>query len=53
MRASTWYTARPLAERAVLSSVRYYRDLTVTHTDEAYMRRHHELDERAIYFIKT
>jgi len=51
--ARSLLAAPTLAERAVLSSVRYYRDLTVTHTDEAYMRRHHELDERAIYFIKT
>uniref|UniRef100_A0A7S0P1X8 Amine oxidase domain-containing protein n=2 Tax=Calcidiscus leptoporus TaxID=127549 RepID=A0A7S0P1X8_9EUKA len=41
------------AERRVLGSVEYFEDLSVTHTDEAYMRRHNEIDGRAIYFIKT
>jgi hypothetical protein len=40
-------------ERKVLRNVEYFRDLTVTHTDEAYMRRHNEVDERAVYFIKS
>jgi len=41
------------AERSVLSSVDYFRDLSVTHTDDAYMRKHNEVDGKAIYFIKT
>lgn len=41
------------AERSVLGGVRYFHDLTVTHTDEEYMRRHNEVDGRAIYFIKS
>eukprot|EP00931_Biecheleriopsis_adriatica_P042437 TRINITY_DN24194_c0_g1_i2.p1 TRINITY_DN24194_c0_g1~~TRINITY_DN24194_c0_g1_i2.p1 ORF type:complete len:479 (+),score=92.73 TRINITY_DN24194_c0_g1_i2:77-1513(+) len=40
-------------ERQVLSSVQYFFDLTVTHTDAEYMQRHNEVDDRAIYFIKT
>ena len=27
--------------------------IQVTHTDEEYMRRHYEVDGRAIYFIKS
>ena len=42
-----------LAERCVLGAVEYFDDLTVTHTDEDYMRAHNEVDGRAIYFIKT
>ena len=43
-------------ERHVLGSVRYYDDVTYTHSDEAYMREHYELhadapDERPDYFI--
>lgn len=40
-------------EKSVLSSVEYFRDLSVTHTDAAYMRKHNEVDGKAIYFIKT
>lgn len=42
-------------ERRVLSSVTYYNDLTVTHTDEEYMRAHNDGidDKRAIYYIRT
>jgi len=40
-------------ERQVLSSVQYFFDLTVTHTDTEYMKRHNEVDDRAIYFINT
>eukprot|EP00928_Gymnodinium_smaydae_P048182 TRINITY_DN321_c0_g3_i1.p1 TRINITY_DN321_c0_g3~~TRINITY_DN321_c0_g3_i1.p1 ORF type:complete len:531 (+),score=58.26 TRINITY_DN321_c0_g3_i1:61-1653(+) len=40
-------------ERRVLSSVQYFLDLTVTHTDRDYMKRHNDVDDRAIYFIKT
>ncbi|KAL1525431.1 hypothetical protein AB1Y20_020289 [Prymnesium parvum] len=42
-----------LAERWVLGSVEYFHDLTVTHTDHEYMQRHAEVDERAMYYIKT
>jgi predicted NAD/FAD-binding protein len=43
-------------ERHVLSSVRYYDDVTYTHSDEAYMREHYELhtdtpDEQPDYYI--
>lgn len=41
------------AERSVLGGVEYFHDLTVTHTDDEYMRKHNELDERAVYFIKS
>ena len=42
-------------ERRVLSSVKYFNDLTVTHTDEEYMREHNDGidDKRAIYYIRT
>ena len=40
-------------EKSVLSSVEYYHDLTVTHTDAEYMRSHNEVDGKAIYFIRT
>ena len=42
-----------LCERRVLSSVRYFHDLTITHTDEEYMRTHNVVDGRAIYFIRS
>ncbi len=48
------------AERSCLSNVHYFDDVTVTHTDEAYMRRHYELgrgsgssDGGFMYFIRT
>ena len=37
----------------MLSSVEYFHDLTVTHTDLEYMRAHNEVDDRAIYYIRT
>jgi len=40
-------------ERRVLSSVEYFDDLTVTHTDGEYMGALNEVDGRAIYFIRT
>ena len=40
-------------ERRVLSSVEYFHDLSVTHSDEAYMAKHNEVDGRAIYFIRS
>ena len=40
-------------ERQVLSSVEYFSDLTITHTDEIYMKEKNEVDDRAIYFIRT
>ena len=47
-------------ERWILGSVRYYDDVTVTHCDEAYMRRHYEYSggtaeeaDRTDYFIYT
>ncbi len=44
-----------LRDRAVLGSVQYFHDITVTHTDREYMERYYELeDERADqYFIRT
>lgn len=48
-----------LLERWILGSVRYYDDVTVTHCDEAYMRKHYEYDgtgeeaDRTDYFIYT
>ncbi|CAB9499591.1 flavin-containing amine oxidasedehydrogenase [Seminavis robusta] len=42
-------------ERRILGSVEYFHDLSVTHTDRAYMTKYYEdvEKERAIYFIKT
>eukprot|EP01063_Lacrimia_lanifica_P007744 TRINITY_DN14985_c0_g1_i1.p1 TRINITY_DN14985_c0_g1~~TRINITY_DN14985_c0_g1_i1.p1 ORF type:complete len:580 (+),score=217.78 TRINITY_DN14985_c0_g1_i1:131-1741(+) len=40
-------------EKRVLGAVEYYLDLTVTHTDEEYMKRHNDVDGKAFYFIKT
>lgn len=48
--------AKPsLRERAVLGSVQYFHDITVTHTDRKYMERHYELDDERgdQYFIRT
>ncbi len=51
LRKPSWW------ERRVLSSVKYYDDVTVTHCDEAYMKAHYELkpeapdSERQDYFI--
>ena len=44
-----------LRERAVLGSVQYFDDITVTHTDRAYMERYYELDDERgdQYFIRT
>ena len=49
-RQATWM------QRQALGNVRYYRDVTVTHTDLEYMRKHYEIDmeERAdMYFVRT
>eukprot|EP00045_Choanoeca_perplexa_P019564 m.3145 g.3145 ORF g.3145 m.3145 type:complete len:476 (-) comp4584_c0_seq1:3-1430(-) len=42
-------------ERRVLGSVTYYNDISVTHEDEAYMRRHYEFDNDRgdMYFVRT
>jgi len=40
-------------ERRVLAGVEYFHDLTVTHTDAEYMAEHNEIDDKAIYFIRT
>lgn len=40
-------------ERRVLGRVEYFHDLSVTHCDEAYMKRNFHVDGKAIYFIKT
>ncbi len=45
-------------ERRVLGSVRYYDDVTYTHTDSGYMQRHYcmspvQAQERPMYFIKS
>ena len=48
--------ARPSRlERFVLGNVQYYDDITVTHGDLEYMRRHYEIDlaRPDQYFIKT
>ena len=47
--STTWW------ERRVLGSVRYYDDVTFTHSDEAYMREHYELggSTKTDYFIHT
>lgn len=48
-------TSTRWAERRVLGSVTYYNDISVTHEDEEYMRRHYEFDnERGdMYFVRT
>lgn len=40
-------------ERRILRTVEYFHDLSVTHCDEEYMKKHFEVDGKAIYFIKT
>jgi predicted NAD/FAD-binding protein len=48
--------ARPsFRERRVLGAVQYFHDITVTHTDRAYMDRYYELDDARgdQYFIRT
>jgi predicted NAD/FAD-binding protein len=43
-------------ERYVLGQVRYYHDVTVTHTDEEYMDRYYEMDQHRrtdMYFVRT
>jgi predicted NAD/FAD-binding protein len=46
---ATWW------ERRVLGSVKYYDDVTYTHSDEAYMREHYELggSTKTDYYIYT
>ena len=43
------------AERRVLGAVQYFNDLTVTHTDRAYMERYYDLDDGRgdQYFVRT
>jgi predicted NAD/FAD-binding protein len=43
-------------ERNVLGRVRYFHDVTVTHTDEAYMDRYYQMDpdrRTDMYFVRT
>jgi len=41
-------------ERMVLSSVKYYDDVSITHTDKAYMEKHYQCNRATdMYFIKT
>ena len=45
-------------ERRVLGAVRYYNDVTYTHTDVGYMQRHYCMSpahavEQPMYFIKS
>ena len=42
-------------ERQVLGSVQYFHDITITHTDRAYMERYYELDDSRgdQYFVRT
>ena len=46
-------TDQSFLEKSILNNVQYFSDLTVTHTDETYMRKHYDVDEKAIYYIKT
>ena len=41
-------------EKFFLGNVRYFDDLIVTHTDEEYMKKHYELDDKKnpMYFVK-
>jgi len=43
------------AERWVLGRVRYFNDITVTHTDAAYMHKHYDVDEARgdQYYVRT
>ena len=40
-------------ERRLLSGVEYFDDVTVTHTDAAYMSAHYEMAGKPMYYIKT
>lgn len=42
-------------ERRVLGNVRYFNDITVTHTDAAYMQRHYDVDAARgdQYYVRT
>jgi predicted NAD/FAD-binding protein len=42
-------------ERLIFRNIKYYDDVSVTHRDEAYMRRHYDVAEDGsdMYFIKT
>ncbi len=43
------------AERRVLGAVQYFHDITVTHTDRAYMEKYYDVDDERgdQYFIRT
>ena len=51
--------AATFAERQVLGSVRYYDDVTYTHTDKDYMAKHYSMnphpqsEDKPMYFIKS
>jgi len=42
-------------ERKLLGNVKYFDDVTVTHTDEDYMRKYYDIDlkNKDLYFVKT
>ena len=45
----------PMMERMIFRNIEYFDDVSVTHSDEAYMKRHYEVaeDVRDMYFIKS
>ena len=48
-------TGTSFMERKIFRNIKYYDDVSVTHRDEAYMRRHYDVAEDGsdMYFIKT
>ena len=44
-----------MMERMIFRNIEYFDDVSVTHSDEAYMKRHYEVaeDVRDMYFIKS
>ena len=44
-----------MMERMIFRNIQYFDDVSVTHSDEAYMKRHYEVaeDVRDMYFIKS
>jgi len=48
-------TGTSFMERRIFGNIQYFDDVSVTHRDEAYMRRHYDVadDGSDMYFIKT
>jgi len=48
-------TGTSMMERHIFNNIEYFDDVSVTHSDEAYMKKHYEVaeDVRDMYFIKS